>query len=94
LLVFGKRGTTGDERIETAAILTTEPNELVRPVHNRMPVILQTDYYRQWLDPSEQDAADSQMLLQPYPADQMVADPVSSSVNNARHEGTECLNPA
>jgi putative SOS response-associated peptidase YedK len=80
-----------NERIETAAILTTEPNELLQPVHNRMPAILETDYYRQWLDPSEQDPDDLKLLLQPYPADQMVAESVSTFVNNARNEGPECL---
>jgi putative SOS response-associated peptidase YedK len=81
------------EVVETVAILTTEANELVRPAHNRMPVILQPQYYDEWLDPKLQDVAALQPMLRPYPAEEMEARPVSDYVNNARHEGPECLDP-
>jgi putative SOS response-associated peptidase YedK len=79
------------EAVETCAILTTAANELVRPTHDRMPVILKPDYFRQWLDPAEQDKNALAHLLQPYPADEMTAVPASEYVNNARHEGDACL---
>jgi putative SOS response-associated peptidase YedK len=42
--------------VETCCILTTEANELVRPAHDRMPVMLERPYFEQWLDTTEQDA--------------------------------------
>jgi putative SOS response-associated peptidase YedK len=81
------------EIVETVAILTTEANELVQPAHNRMPVILQPRYYDEWLDPKLQDAAVLEPMLRPYAAEDMEARPVSDYVNNARHEGPDCLTP-
>jgi putative SOS response-associated peptidase YedK len=85
------RGPAEGEVLESVAILTTEANELVKPAHNRMPVILKPEYFRQWLDPAEQDPAELTPLLRPYSAEEMEATPVSDYVNNARHEGPECL---
>ena len=56
-----------------------------------MPVILQDRYYDAWLDPEMQDAATLAPMLRPFPADEMEAVPASEYVNNARHEGPECL---
>jgi putative SOS response-associated peptidase YedK len=79
------------EIVETVAILTTEANEVVRPAHNRMPVILPPDRHASWLDPAVQDVAALEVMLQPYPPEAMEAVAVSDYVNNARHEGPECL---
>jgi putative SOS response-associated peptidase YedK len=79
------------EVVETVAILTTDPNELVKPIHTRMPVILPMKDYAEWLNPQMQDADELKTLLRPYPAEEMEAVPVSDYVNNARHEGPECL---
>jgi putative SOS response-associated peptidase YedK len=51
--------------VETCAILTTQANERVRPIHERMPVILRPDHYDAWLDPSVQQAEVLQPLLAP-----------------------------
>jgi putative SOS response-associated peptidase YedK len=59
-----------------------------------MPVILKADYCEEWLDPAEQETAGLARMLRPFPADEMEAVPVSDYVNNARHEGPECLTPA
>lgn len=83
----------GGEVVEGVAVLTTEANELVRGAHNRMPVILQPAYYEEWLDSTTTETAGLQRMLRPYPADEMEAVPVSGYVNNARHEGPECLAP-
>jgi putative SOS response-associated peptidase YedK len=86
------RDRDGNE-VEACAILTTEPNELVRPAHDRMPVILDPRHYAGWLDPSLTDPALFADWLRPYPADAMMAYPVSPLVNNARHEGPDCAQP-
>ena len=81
------------EVIESCTILTTEPNELLRPIHNRMPVILSPTSYDQWLDPTVQDTVPLKALLRPYPGDELLAYPVSTLVNNPRHDAPDCLEP-
>jgi putative SOS response-associated peptidase YedK len=81
-------------RVESCAILTTEANELVRPVHDRMPVILPERHWTTWLDPAVQDAGALVPLLRPFPSDAMRAYPVGPLVNNPRNDGPGCLNPA
>ena len=83
------RGST--KPLFTCAIITTTCNELVRPIHDRMPVILPPERWEQWLDPSAQSTDAIQPLLCPFPADQMQATPVSTFVNNSRHEGVQCI---
>jgi len=68
--------------IDSCTILTTEPNELLRPIHNRMPVILKPQDYNLWLDPAVQQPELLQPLLRPYPSEAMTAFPVSPQVNN------------
>jgi putative SOS response-associated peptidase YedK len=80
--------------VESCAILTTTANELVRPIHERMPVILPAQHWAAWLDPQMQDAVALAPLLRPYPADAMRAYAVSQLVNNPRNDGPECLEPA
>lgn len=63
----------------------------MRPIHDRMPVILPIEAYGKWLEPSNQDVDALQALLQPYPAKEMAAHPVSTWVNNPRHEGQRCI---
>jgi putative SOS response-associated peptidase YedK len=82
----------GDGR-ETCTILTTEANELVRPYHERMPVILPAAYHDDWLDTKAPGPAWLQTVLRPYSADAMQAVAVSNWVNDARHEGPECVKP-
>ena len=79
--------------IETCALLTTEPNELMSPIHNRMPVILNPDAYDPWLDPTLHDGSRLTSLLQSYPTEEMVANPVSRLVNNARFDDPRCIEP-
>lgn len=82
-----------DDVILSCTIITTNPNELTRPIHNRMPVILPRQAYGQWLDPAEQKAEQLQGLLKPYPADEMTAYPVSTVVNNPTNETPACVKP-
>jgi putative SOS response-associated peptidase YedK len=66
----------------------------VRPVHERMPVIVPERHYGLWLDPTTQDAGEVMPLLRPYPADAMHAYPVGTKVSNPRNDRPECLAPA
>jgi putative SOS response-associated peptidase YedK len=85
-------GPDGSE-IDTCALLTTEANELMRPIHDRMPVILEPAEFDVWLDPSVQDVEMIRPLLRPYPSEAMVAFPVSPLVSNARHDDPQCVLP-
>jgi putative SOS response-associated peptidase YedK len=79
--------------IESCAILTTEANALLRPIHNRMPCIVQPCDYAAWLD-AQTDIDALQKLLTPFAASELRAVPVSTYVNNARHDGPLCVAPA
>ena len=79
--------------MESFTIITTEPNELVRPVHNRMPVILRPEDEEQWLDVSRTSFAKARSLLKPLPEELMDAHDVSTVVNSAKYEGPECIQP-
>jgi putative SOS response-associated peptidase YedK len=82
------------EPLVTCTIITTEPNELVRPVHDRMPVILPKDVEDFWLDPAVEDHTRLLDLLQPYPTDEMSAYPVSKFVNSVQNDSPQCIEPA
>jgi putative SOS response-associated peptidase YedK len=86
-------GADGSE-IYSCAILTTEPNALCATIHDRMPVILPPQAYERWLDPTVQDAKQLQPLLTPYPAEKMIAHPVSRYVNSPRHDDAKCMAPS
>ena len=78
----------------TCTILTTEPNDLARPIHDRMPVILDPGDYAQWLDPTMTVPAEVRPLLRPFPAGAMTAFPVTTAVNNPVFDDPACLVPA
>lgn len=80
--------------INSATIITTEPNSLMATLHNRMPVILPPDAYTQWLDPSVRTPESLQHLLLSYPSENMMAHPVSTLVNSPANDSPECLIPA
>ncbi|MCL4871711.1 MAG: SOS response-associated peptidase [Anaerolineae bacterium] len=77
--------------IESCTLLTTTPNELMRPLHDRMPVILHPDDYTLWLNPQQTDAAALQPLFRPFPAELMTAYPVSTLVNSPMNDRPECV---
>jgi putative SOS response-associated peptidase YedK len=82
----------GGEPLYTCALLTTTPNDLVKPVHDRMPVILRAEAYGPWLDLRAKP--DHLLpLLKPYPVDAMVASPANPAMNRPTFEGPECLIP-
>jgi len=81
------------EPLETCTILTTTPNEVLQPLHDRMPAILPRDAYNVWLDPAMRDAEPLQILLTSYPAEEMTTYPVSTRVNNPAYDAPECIAP-
>jgi putative SOS response-associated peptidase YedK len=80
-------------QILSTTIITTQPNELVKPIHNRMPVILPESAYEAWLTPGEVDTRTLIPLLIPFDADHMDAYPVSRLVNNPRNDSPDCILP-
>jgi putative SOS response-associated peptidase YedK len=79
--------------ILSCTIITTEPNSLLREIHNRMPVILPPDSYPLWLDPGEPDSGRLAALLKPYAPADMTAYPVSTQVNSPANESPDLVLP-
>jgi len=77
--------------LESCTVVTIEPNELVRPIHDRMPAILAPEQCDLWLDPAEQTPARLAPLLRPLPAEQLTAGRVSQRVNSIAHDDEACL---
>lgn len=80
--------------LESCALITTEANALMASIHDRMPVILSPDHYALWLDPAMEDPRQLLPLLRPCPSEAMVAHPVSTHVNDPRHDDPRCVVPA
>ena len=80
--------------IPSCAIITTQANDLLRPIHNRMPVILPKAMEEFWLDRDVQDPHALADVLTSYPSDLMRAYPVSTLVNSARNNRPEVMEPA
>ena len=79
--------------VKSCTIITTTPNAVTEPIHNRMPVILTEDAESLWLDPSNSDISELRELLVPYPANEMEAYEVSTLVNSPKHDVPECVAP-
>src|SRR5690606_24657164 len=80
--------------LPTFTIITTTPNELMKPIHDRMPAILDPEAFRLWLTPGEVEPQAVQPLLRPCPADELRADPVSRLVNNPANDSPACIESA
>lgn len=79
--------------IESCAIVTTDANERLAEIHDRMPVILRLEDHGAWLDRSNVDAELLKKLLRPYPEGVLVAYPVSRRVNSVANDDAECMQP-
>jgi putative SOS response-associated peptidase YedK len=79
--------------VESCAIITTEPNAVCAPLHDRMPAILDPADYRAWLGEVEASPDDLRALLRPYPADRMAAYPVGAAVGNVKNNDASLLEP-
>ncbi|WP_433939133.1 SOS response-associated peptidase [Paenibacillus lautus] len=92
--------TSGGEKLSTCTVITTEPNRLMEPIHNRMPVILRPADEALWLErqPSSHTHGNHpshlqslKELLKPYPAEEMQAVPVSTTVNSVKNDTEDCI---
>ena len=81
--LFERWRSDADEVLDTCTIVTTEANSLLSAVHVRMPMIVAPENYARWLDPGNSEVAD---LIVPFPSDAMTYYPVSTRVNNVRHD--------
>lgn len=77
--------------VKTCTIITTEPNELLAPIHDRMPAILDREARARWLDDTTADWAELLALLRPFPADAMEMFPVSTQVNKPDFDDPTCV---
>jgi putative SOS response-associated peptidase YedK len=84
------RSQEGDD-LESCSIIVTDANELMRPIHDRMPVILAPEDWGAWLETEAKEAGGLQCLLKPYSAEGMTAWPVSTMVNSPRNDSVECV---
>ena len=83
----------GDESLESCTIVTTDAAASIAEIHNRMPVVLPTEAFGPWLDPSVEDVAVLSRWLGPCDPSRLAAWPVSRRVNNPRHEGPDLIEP-
>ncbi len=81
------------KEINTCTIITTEANELINPLHDRMPVIEQPENYEQWLDPLQHNAKVLLPLLQSVPSEDIEMYPVTMKVNSYKHNDPENIKP-
>jgi putative SOS response-associated peptidase YedK len=77
--------------IRSATIITTDANDVVGPIHNRMPVILHPEDYALWLDPGFDEKEPLTTLLKPYSAEAMEAYPVSRRANSPSNNEPSCI---
>lgn len=89
--LWDKWQSPAGESIVSCTIITTEANEVVRPVHERMPVILPEKDWDAWLDLSLTEPQEILPLLKPYASEVMQVNPVSLKVNSPAHEGRDCI---
>ena len=82
-----------DPTIESCSLITIGPNAVMEPIHHRMPVILATTQYAEWLDVSLHETERLNRLLRPFPPEEMEAYPVSLMVNNPLNDHPECVVP-
>jgi putative SOS response-associated peptidase YedK len=86
-------GPNGEE-LETAAIVTTDANRVLKPIHHRMPVILAPEAYDLWLDTANVDAMTAQALIAPARDDLLEAYEVSKAVNRVANDHPGLTEPA
>ena len=79
--------------LKTCTIVTTDANELLKPIHNRMPVIVPHKLRDLWLDSHVRRAVELAPVLKPYPADELECYPVSRLINREDYDGPECIAP-
>jgi putative SOS response-associated peptidase YedK len=84
------RDPDGAPPLDSCSVITTPSNELVRPIHDRMPAILAREDYDRWLDPGVTDRTELANLLRPFAAAPLLVYPVSTRVNSVRNDDPAC----
>ncbi len=83
--------SSNSDELSTVAILTTEPNDVMEPINDRMPVMLEPDDEGQWL---KEDGGDElQALLDPYPSEEIGAYEISTKVNKPANDSPDIIEP-
>jgi putative SOS response-associated peptidase YedK len=85
--------TKGDKPLKSFAILTTAANEMLRPLHDRMPVLLAPEHWPAWLGETATSETELSAMLRPYPGAAMSAWAVDRRVGNVRNDGPDLLAP-
>jgi putative SOS response-associated peptidase YedK len=88
--VFALGGLFEDE---ACTILTTEPTAALKPIHDRMPLILSPQDYERWLDPGLLDPLELKPLLRPFTLEPFTLRPLGPAVNNPKNEGPDLWEP-
>jgi putative SOS response-associated peptidase YedK len=88
-----EKDASDDDWLRTCTIITTKPNKLLEPIHDRMPVVLPPDIWEAWLDRSNEDADAMAELLRPAPDDLLEAFPVGTDVNKVGNDGEQLVVP-
>jgi len=83
----------GQAAVESCTILTTSANELLLPIHDRMPVIVSPADYDLWLSPKVRDPAELARLFRPCPPEEVTAFPVGTAVNNPKTDSPQLIEP-
>lgn len=91
--LYDERENADGEQTASFTVVTTAANALLKPLHERMPVILARDAEAEWLDPEVTDPLQVERLLQPYPAEEIDLWPVDPAVGNVRNNDPSLLRP-
>jgi len=87
------KGGDGTDRLRSTTIITTDANETMAPIHDRMPVVLPPSAWDRWLDPDYHDVAALGSLLVPAPPQLLTVHPVSTDVGNVNNRGPHLIDP-
>lgn len=79
--------------VKSFAVITTPPNDLIAPVHDRMPALLDPDCWAAWLGETCTTDAQLKAMLRPYPSERMAIWPVSKNVGNVRNDSPDLFEP-
>ncbi|MGB7931162.1 MAG: SOS response-associated peptidase [Gammaproteobacteria bacterium] len=82
------------ERLESCSIIVLPANEVMKPLHDRMPAIIAPAHYELWLDPRVTDKADIMGCLNSAPSTNLLTYPVSTWVNSPKHNDDRCIQPS
>ncbi len=89
----GRKNDETGEWLRTFTIVTTQPNDFMASIHNRMPVVIPRDAWATWLDPTPKEPGELRALLDPREDIVLAAYPVATLVNNVRNDGPELVLP-